>query len=233
MTLVATPHPADAPPDRASFEREALPHLDALYRGALRLTGSAADADDLVQETMLKAHRAWHQYRPGSSAKAWLLTILRHAFINDYRRRAARPVTQQLDTIEPFLAVDVGGQADPEGAFFDALVDDEVLRAIATLPVAYREVFVLTDVEGLRYEESARVLAVPVGTIRSRLSRARKILRSRLVRYAEATGWITAPTRRTSASAGAAGPGSGVVSGAASRPHARVRSVRATRARPA
>jgi RNA polymerase sigma-70 factor (ECF subfamily) len=175
---------------RAGFEREALVHLDALYRASLRLTGDAADAQDLVQEAMLKAYRAWHQYTQGTNAKAWLLTILRHTFINEHRRRAARPETTDLSAIEPFAVFDERQEVDPEGAFFDSLVDDDVLRAIADLPVEYREVLALTAVDGLGYEESARILSVPVGTVKSRLFRARKLLQARLHDYAVSTGWI-------------------------------------------
>src|SRR5882724_9666547 len=96
----ASPAPVDE--KRAGFEREALVHLDVLYRVALRLTGNAADADDLVQETMLKAYRAWDQYEKGTNAKAWMLTILRNAFINKYRRRTRNPETVDLDKIEPY-----------------------------------------------------------------------------------------------------------------------------------
>jgi RNA polymerase sigma-70 factor (ECF subfamily) len=183
-----------APTDeqRAGFEREALVHLDALYRAALRLTGSAPDAQDLVQETMLKAFRAWHQYAQGTNARAWLLTILRNTFINEQRRRAARPATTDLHAIEPFAVFDERPEADPEAAFFDSLVDDDVVDAIAELPVEYREVLALTAVDGLSYEESARVLAVPLGTIKSRLFRARKLLQARLREYAVSTGWIGA-----------------------------------------
>ena len=99
-----SPTPVDE--KRASFEREALVHLDALYRVALRLMGNPADADDLVQETVLKGYRAWHQYQQGTNAKGWLLTILRHAFINEYRRRTRHPETVNLDAIEPFAVLD-------------------------------------------------------------------------------------------------------------------------------
>src|SRR5206468_931469 len=95
------PSPAAEADKRASFEREALVHLDSLYRVALRLTGNPAEADDLVQETMLKAYRAWHQFERGTNAKGWLLTILRHAFINEYRRRTRHPETVDIDAIEP------------------------------------------------------------------------------------------------------------------------------------
>jgi RNA polymerase sigma-70 factor, ECF subfamily len=176
---------------RESFEREALPHLDAVYRRALRLTDSAADADDLVQETMLKAYRFWHQFQAGTNAKAWLLTILRTTFINEYRVRTRRRETFERE-VEPFIAAHDPVEADPENAFFDGMVDDEVTRAVAALPSAYRDVVELTDVEGMRYEESARILGVPVGTIKSRLFRARKILRAQLLRYAASTGWVGA-----------------------------------------
>ncbi|MGH2670584.1 MAG: sigma-70 family RNA polymerase sigma factor [bacterium] len=184
--------PSPAPPDekRASFEREALVHLDALYRVALRLTGNASDADDLVQETMLKAYRAWDQYEKGTNAKGWLLTILRHAFINEYRRRTRHPENVDLDTIEPFAVFGEIQEEDPQGAFFDRIVDDEVLRAIDDLPEAFRETLVLSDVEGLSYQEIAKILEIPVGTVKSRLFRARQLLQARLYDYAVSMGYI-------------------------------------------
>jgi RNA polymerase sigma-70 factor (ECF subfamily) len=175
---------------RASFEREALVHLDALYRVALRLTGSAADADDLVQDTMLKAYRGWDQFEPGTNARGWLLTILRHAFINEYRRRTRRPQTVDLETVEPFTVFDQVQEEDPQGAFFDRIVDDEVLRAIDELPEVFRETVVLSDVEGMSYEEIARVLDLPIGTVKSRLFRGRRLLQGRLYRYAKEMGYI-------------------------------------------
>src|SRR5712691_9374607 len=189
---MATPTPTPTPVDqkRASFEREALVHLDALYRVALRLTGNAADADDLVQETMLKAYRAWDQYEKGTNAKAWLLTILRHAFINEYRRRSRHPETVDVDTIEPFAVFGEIQDEDPQGAFFDRIVDDEVLRAIDALPEVFREAVVLSDVEGLSYDEIAKVLEVPVGTVKSRLFRGRQLLQAKLYDYAVSMGYI-------------------------------------------
>ncbi len=182
----------DTPVDekRQSFEREALVHLDALYRVALRLTGNAADADDLVQETMLKAYRAWHQYEQGTNAKGWLLTILRHAFINEYRRRTRHPETVDLDAIEPFAVFEDLQEEDPQGRFFDQIVDDEVLRAIDELPEQFREAIVLSDVEGMSYEEVARILSVPIGTVKSRLFRARRLLQAKLYEYAVGMGYI-------------------------------------------
>lgn len=183
-----SPTPVDE--KRASFEREALVHLDALYRVALRLTGNPADADDLVQETVLKAYRAWHQYQQGTNAKGWLLTILRHAFINEYRRRTRHPETVNLDAIEPFAVLDERQDDDPQAQFFDKIVDDEVLRAIDELPEQFREAVVLSDVEGMSYEEVARILDVPIGTVKSRLFRARRLLQGKLYEYAVGMGYI-------------------------------------------
>ena len=187
-----SPSPSPAPVDakRASFEREALVHLDMLYRVALRLTGNPSDADDLVQETMLKAYRAWDQYQQGTNAKAWLLTILRHAFINEYRRRIRHPETVDVDAIEPFAVFPEVQDEDPQGAFFDKIVDDQVLNAIDQLPVVFRETLVLSDVEGMSYQEIAQVLKVPVGTVKSRLFRARRLLQAKLYDYAVEMGYI-------------------------------------------
>jgi RNA polymerase sigma-70 factor (ECF subfamily) len=188
---MATPTPAPVDQKkRASFEQEALVHLDALYRVALRLTGNAADADDLVQETMLKAYRAWDQYEKGTNAKGWLLTILRNSFINEYRRRTRHPETVDVDTIEPFAVFGEVQEDDPQGAFFDQIVDDEVLKAIDELPVAFRETLVLSDVEGMSYQEIGKILGVPVGTVKSRLFRARQALQGKLYGYAVSMGYI-------------------------------------------
>jgi RNA polymerase sigma-70 factor (ECF subfamily) len=183
----------DGPPQedrRASFEREALVHLDTLYRVALRLSGNAADAEDLVQETVLRAYRSWDRYTPGTNAKGWLLTILRHLFINEYRRKRRHPETVDVDTIEPFAVFEDIQEEDPQGAFFDRIVDDEVLRAVDELPEAFREAVTLSDVEGLSYEEIAKVLEVPVGTVKSRLFRGRRLLQAKLYDYAVSMGYI-------------------------------------------
>src|ERR671937_534221 len=106
-----------------AFGAEALPHLDALYRVALRLTADPSQAEDLVQDTMLKAYRSWRQYRPGTNAKGWLLTILRNTFINDYRRRKHEPVAMDLETVEPYALDRSIQEVDPEGSFFSQIVD--------------------------------------------------------------------------------------------------------------
>jgi len=185
------PHVSDVhPASPGTFEQEALAHLDAVYRTALRLSGNATDAEDLSQETMLKAYRSWHQFRPGTNAKAWLLTILRNTYINQYRRAKARPTTVDIDAIEPFTVFHDLQDADPERTFFDRLVDDEVTRAIDALPEDFREVLVLADVEDLPYADIATMIQAPIGTVKSRLFRARQILQTRLFDYARESGYL-------------------------------------------
>jgi RNA polymerase sigma-70 factor (ECF subfamily) len=178
------------------FDAEALPHLDALYRVALRLTGDPTQAEDLVQDTMLKAYRSWRQYRPGTNAKGWLLTILRNTFINDYRRRKLEPVATDLETVEPHAIYRNIEEVDPEGAFFSKIVDEKVLEAVDALPTEFREVLVLSDMEGMSYAEIAEALHIPVGTVKSRLFRGRRLLQTALYQYAVETGII--PPRTTS-----------------------------------
>ncbi|MCH7874631.1 MAG: sigma-70 family RNA polymerase sigma factor [Gemmatimonadetes bacterium] len=175
---------------RRGFEREALPHLDAVYRVALRLSGDPAQAEDLAQETMLKAFRSWHQYQQGTNARAWLLTILRHTFINAYRQKKNRPASVDLSEIEEFTVFHDVQDTDPEGTFFDQIIDDEVLRAIDSLPDEFRETVVLSDVESLSYAEIAEVTGVPVGTVKSRLYRGRQILQRQLYEYAVEMGYL-------------------------------------------
>ena len=188
------------PPSKAeTFEQEALPHLDAVYRFSLRLAGSPAEAEDLVQETFLRAYRAWDQFTLGTNAKSWLFTICRNAFLRgrerDTRRNervteAARsaPDAQVSQGETPLFA----GQADydPEGDFFRGLVDDEVLAAVDGLPGEFREAVVLSDLQGMNYQEVAQVLGVPLGTVKSRLFRGRKLLQEALYEYARETGYI-------------------------------------------
>jgi len=179
---------------RRSFETEALPHLDAVFRVALRLAGEEALAEDLVQETMLKAYRSWHQYRPGTNVRAWLLTILRNTFINEYRRAKRAGPTVDVDAVAPYTVFGDVQDVDPEGTFFDRIVDDEVLRAIDALPDEFREALVLSDLEGLPYADIAEITGVPMGTVKSRIFRARQALQRQLYDYAVEMGYI--PRRR-------------------------------------
>jgi len=181
---------AEAAAPGRTFDDEALPHLDALYRVALRLTGDASQAEDLVQDTMLKAYRSWRQYRPGTNAKGWLLTILRNTFINDYRRRKHEPVAMDLEAVEPYALDRDIHEVDPEGSFFAQIVDARGADAIDQLPVEFREVRMFSFVEGMSYAEIAETLKIPVGTVKSRLFRARRQLQAQLYAHAVEMGYI-------------------------------------------
>ena len=172
-----------------TFELEALPHLDMLHRVAVMVAGDAAQADDLVQDTMLRAYRSWYQYQRGTNVRAWLLTILRHTFASEYRSQRRHEHNVDFGNIE---AITVFGlrDIDPEARLLDRLAADEVLRAIGALPVYFREALVLRDIEGLSYAEAAQVMAIRVGTAKSRVFRARRLLRRELYDYAAEMGYI-------------------------------------------
>ena len=184
---------------RRSFEAEALPHLDAVYRFALRLTGSPSEAEDLVQETFLRAWRAWEQYTPGTRAKSWLFTICRNAYLRE-RERDTRRDELVAEAARSEAESEVAGSElpvfagradyDPEGDYFRGLVDQRILEAIDGLPTDFREAVVLSDLQGLGYQEIADVLDVPLGTVKSRLFRGRKLLQERLSDVARESGFI-------------------------------------------
>jgi RNA polymerase sigma-70 factor (ECF subfamily) len=185
---------ADSPTAKlrnAGFEAEALPWLDAVYRFALRLTGGvAAEAEDLTQETFLRAYRSWNTFEPGTNARSWLFTICRNVFL---RHRQLKSRVPDLDAeLDAIAAIDVfhDTAVDPEQRFFDALVDDEVIRALDSLPTEFREAVALSDVEGLGYNEIAAVLGVPKGTVKSRIFRGRRLLQEKLRAYALEMGYI-------------------------------------------
>lgn len=174
----------------SAFDTEALPHLDTVYRVALRLAGDQSEAEELTQETMLRAYRSWHQYKSGTNVKAWLLTILRHTFINQYRKAKRAGQTVDVDQIESYTVFHQVQEVDPEGRFFEQIVDEEVLRAIDALPEEFRETLVLSDIEQLSYAEISEITAVPIGTVKSRLFRARQALQRVLYDYAIEMGYI-------------------------------------------
>ncbi|MCZ6824792.1 MAG: sigma-70 family RNA polymerase sigma factor [Gemmatimonadetes bacterium] len=176
---------------REGFEAEALIHLDGLYGLALRFTGGDdAAAQDLVQDTMLKAYRAWDNFQSGTNCRAWLTTILRNTFINDLRRTQKRPVPVEFDEVAERPIYPQLQGTDPEGRFFERIVDEEVIRAIEELPEDFRVPVVLADLEGLGYQEISELLEIPVGTVKSRLFRARRRLQQRLYSYAVEMGYI-------------------------------------------
>ncbi|HEX6307322.1 MAG TPA: sigma-70 family RNA polymerase sigma factor [Longimicrobiales bacterium] len=158
-----------------SFEREAIPHLDAVYRFALRLTGSAPDAEDLVQETYLRGFRWWHRYTPGTRAKSWLFTICRNAFLRQRARETRRSALAGADA----RSARHGASAAPP--LPDSLVAPGILNRIEKLAPEFRTAVLLCDLHSVAYADAARHLGVPVGTLKSRLHRARRILKKELV----------------------------------------------------
>ena len=175
------------------FEREALSYLDALYRTGLRMTRSEADAEDLVQETYIRAFRHRDQFTPGTNLKAWLFRILTNTFINSYRKRASQPQTTELGGVEETTLYHRMAQGpassagQPEHEVIDSMVDSEIKEALDELPERFRSVVVL-DVEGFSYKEIAEMLDIPIGTVMSRLHRARRSLQRRLYDLARDRG---------------------------------------------
>jgi RNA polymerase sigma-70 factor, ECF subfamily len=173
---------------RALFEREILMHLDALYAFGVRLTRDRHTAEDLVSDTILRALERWEQYTLGTNARAWLFTILYHLFVG--RVRLVNREVPLPDSVDEHPHWEVVGDPDPEGAYFDSIVDEEVTRAIESLPEHYREAVLLSDLHEFRYSDMARILGVPEGTAKSRLFRGRRMLQRKLLRYAIDMGYV-------------------------------------------
>lgn len=185
-----------------TFEAEALGHLDALYGVACRMTKNPADAEDLVQDTMIKAMRARHQFQPGTNLKAWLFKILTNTFINRFRRggleRSILEGKEHAPLAEGWVgAASVNGMRDVETQALSPLVGAEIERALDELPEEFRLAVVLSDVEELSYKEIAEVMGCPVGTVMSRLHRGRKLLQAALYEHAVLAG--IAPREKTTA----------------------------------
>ncbi|TVL98949.1 MAG: RNA polymerase subunit sigma [Candidatus Brocadia sp. WS118] len=185
---------------RREFEENAMAHVDSLYNMALRLVFNKEEAEDLVQETYLKAYRFFDTFQKGTNIKAWLFKILRNTFINNYRKTASMPGEVIFEDIEsvgadtPYEQETKGGDsADTlEKKYNDlgSLVDDEVKKALESLPVEYREAIFLSDVEELSYKDISEITNVPIGTVKSRLNRGRGLLQKSLLEYAKDRGFI-------------------------------------------
>lgn len=176
------------------FEREAIPHMDALYNFALKMTGDSDYADDLVQETFMRAFRFWDKFEKGTNCKAWLFKIMKNTYINDYRKKSKSPVKIDYEDVENFyenIKASNTNDAHLEKDIYDNLLDDELSRAISSLPEDFRTVIILCDIEGFTYEEIADFVDAPIGTVRSRLHRARKTLFTKLYDYAVDKRYIT------------------------------------------
>ena len=179
---------------RKEFESEALPHMDALYRTALRMTKNDNDAQDLVQEAMVKAYRHWDKFETGSNCRAWLFKIMTNIFINDYRSKSRAPVSVDVDDIDDNYLygqlASVGPEDNPERHLFAKVFDDDVKKAIEELPEDFRMVVVLSFLEGFSYQEIADITDLQLGTVKSRLHRGRKLLQKQLFDYAVKNGYI-------------------------------------------
>lgn len=174
------------------FEDELFPHMEALKTFAYHLTYNEDDADDLVQETYLKAHKFLENYDSGTNAKAWLFKILKNAYINEYRKRSKQPSKVDIDEVVGYRE----GEHAAKGAFldirqeiFDNTMGDEVTIALNGLPYEFRTVILLCDIENFTYDEIAKILELPIGTVRSRLFRARNMLKDKLKLYAQKMGY--------------------------------------------
>ena len=177
---------------RQSFEVEALPHMEALYRTALRMTKNENDAEDLVQEAYVKAYRFWDRFESGSNCRAWLFKIMTNIFINEYRSKSRSPMAVNVDEIDDnFLygQLAVGGEtASPEQELFAKVFDDDIKKAIENLPDDFRMVVVLSFLEGFSYQEIADIMDLQLGTVKSRQHRGRKLQQKALCDYAIKTG---------------------------------------------
>jgi RNA polymerase sigma-70 factor, ECF subfamily len=184
---------------RARFERDALPFLDQLYAAAMRMTRNPADAEDLVQETFVKAFAAFHQFEEGTNLKAWLYRILTNTFINSYRKRQRQPQQANTDAVEDWQLAAAeshtsAGLRSAETEALDHLPDSDVKDALQRLPEDFRLAVYLADVEGFSYKEIADIMGTPIGTVMSRLHRGRRGLQRLLGDYARERGLVRTGT---------------------------------------
>lgn len=176
------------------FNEEFMPHIDALYNFAYRLTFDEDDSNDLVQDTYLKAFRFINSFQEGTNAKAWLFRILKNSFINDFRKKSKEPSKVDYNEVESYYNSDEVETTSTvtSDLRIDALknmMGDEITNALNSLDVDFRTVIILSDLEGFKYEEMAKILDIPIGTVRSRLHRARNLLKEKLSEYATQMGY--------------------------------------------
>ena len=182
--------------DQATFADQAMEYMPSLYSAALRMTRNSADAEDLVQETYLKAYRHYDKFEEGTNLKAWLFKIMKNTFINNYRKQQQAPPQSDFaeieESFESLVDKDAANQIpkSPEEEFLEDILDEDVQRALDDLPADYRMVVLLADLEGFSYKEIAEILEVPVGTVMSRLYRGRRLLEAAMLKYAREHGYL-------------------------------------------
>jgi len=182
---------------REEFERVALAHLDILYNTALRMTGNVQDAEDLVQETFLRAYRFFDKFKRGTNCKAWLFKIMKNNFINRFRKKARQPSIVSFEQLEGAQGLEAEPPPTPSAESelspnLDELVEDDVKYALESLPFEFRTAVILSDIAGFSYREVADIMDTPIGTVRSRLSRARGVLQKKLYDLAVSKGIVKA-----------------------------------------
>ncbi|NOS92555.1 MAG: sigma-70 family RNA polymerase sigma factor [Cyclobacteriaceae bacterium] len=174
------------------FNQEFLPHINSMYNFGYRLTLDRDDAKDLVQDTYLKAYRFVESFQKGTNAKAWLFRILKNSFINDYRKKSKEPAKVDYQEVETYYnSEEVDRQITPDLRVesLKDMIGDEISNALNSLDVDFKTVIILCDLEGFKYEEMAKILDIPIGTVRSRLHRARNLLKEKLSEYAKSMGY--------------------------------------------
>ncbi len=203
QTTAPEPEPALVTPKRIlpeaqkrrAFEAEMVPHLDALYRAALSMTRNAGDADDLVQDTFVRAYQFYDQFQGGTNGRAWLFRILTNLYINSYRKRTREPERVSYDEMEEFFLYNrladaqssgLSGGMSPEQTILQKVQMEAIREAVEKLPDEYRDTVILADLNDLSYQEVADALEIPIGTVRSRLSRGRRLVQKALWAYTDA-----------------------------------------------
>ncbi len=205
MNIAGTFQHLGQQPRSWDFQGAAMPYLDSLYNTAYRMARNSEDAEDLVQETYLKAYKYYDKFQEGTNFKAWLFKILKNTFINSYRKKQQTPPESDFseieDSFERLVSDEVSSRTrSPEDEFLANVLDAEIQKALEALPSDFRVVVLLADIEGFTYKESAEILDVPVGTVMSRLYRGRRLLEAAMLKYAREHGYLRgdSPTKMRS-----------------------------------